>query len=77
MIYSPDAVATIINLVISSHIGAIETVDIIDFDVAWDIMFHVSAGENVEAIKAIYYRHPLINLKAAHDAVKAVKAYLG
>lgn len=76
MIYSPDAVATIVNLVIASHVGTIEVFDYITPEIGFDILFKVTGGKLIDAMNAIRSASGC-GLKPALASLRAVQAYTG
>jgi len=76
MLYCPNDVALIINMVIGSHGCYLETPNVVGADVAFKIMFHVFGGEYCEALVHIKEVSDC-DTKTAKDAVSAVRAYMG
>lgn len=75
MIFSPVAVAYIVNATIASHIGAIDITDFFDDVTAFNLMLTIYE-DRIEAIKVVKAASGC-NLKTALDCVRAVEAYLG
>ena len=76
MLYSPNDVATIINIIIGSHGGYIETPNVVTGDVAFKVMFHVH-GEELQEAMVLIRTTADCEKRTAQDAVKAVQAYMG
>ncbi len=75
-IYAPTDVALIINLILGSHGGYLETPNVINDEVALQIMFHAYGDENQKVMTLIRSVSDCDKI-TAKDAVTAVKAYMG
>lgn len=75
-VYAPKDVALIINLIIGSHGGYLETPNVVGVDIAFKIMFYVFGGDNYEA-RDLIEEVAKCDTVTANDATLAVRAYMG
>ena len=75
MLFSPEHVANIINLVISAHGSYLPDIAPVSDAIGMRIMFQVSGYELIDALNTIKV-HGKCDTKTAAAALTAVRAYL-